>query len=105
MFVCEHTDPRRVIAYADTRALKQLEFVFIHHFQGTTMNKDQVTGKVKDIAGKVQAETGKLVGSTAQQTKGHRLQVEGKTQEILGNAKALEKDTREAAKEALHMPR
>jgi uncharacterized protein YjbJ (UPF0337 family) len=65
------------------------------------MNKDQVKGKVKDIAGQVQAEAGKLVGNTEQHAKGIKLQVEGKAQKNLGNAKELVKDTRQAAKDAV----
>jgi uncharacterized protein YjbJ (UPF0337 family) len=69
------------------------------------MNKDQVTGKVKEIAGKVQAEAGKFVGNSRQERKGHKLQVDGKTQETLGNAKALVNDAHQASKETLHMHR
>jgi len=34
------------------------------------MNKNQVTGVVKDMVGKVQEEAGKLVGNRDQQVKG-----------------------------------
>ncbi|MBP9905372.1 MAG: CsbD family protein [Rhodoferax sp.] len=63
------------------------------------MNKDQVKGKVKNIAGHVQEEAGKLVGNLAQEAKGIKLQVEGRAQKNLGNAKALVKDARQAVKE------
>ena len=53
------------------------------------MNKDQVKGKVKEVAGKVQAEVGKLSGSREQQIKGHIREVEGKTQNVIGNANAV----------------
>jgi uncharacterized protein YjbJ (UPF0337 family) len=53
----------------------------------STMNDDQVKGKLKDIGGKIQEEAGKLVGSEEQQAKGLANQVEGKTQEKLGNLK------------------
>jgi uncharacterized protein YjbJ (UPF0337 family) len=85
--------------------LKPLKFAFIYYFQGTIMNKDQVTGKVKEIAGKVQAGAGKLMGNPQQEHKGERLQVEGKNQEIQGNAKAFVKDDLQAAKETLHTHR
>ncbi|MBP9147648.1 MAG: CsbD family protein [Rhodoferax sp.] len=64
------------------------------------MNKDQVKGKVKNIAGQVQEEAGKLVGNTGQQAKGVKLQVEGQVQKSLGNAKALVKDANDAIKAA-----
>lgn len=64
------------------------------------MNKDQIKGKVKNIAGQVQQEAGKLVGNTSQQAKGVKLQVEGQVQKNLGNAKALVKDAHDAIKAA-----
>lgn len=64
------------------------------------MNKDQIKGKVKNIAGQVQQEAGKLVGNTSQQAKGVKLQVEGQVQKNLGNAKALVKDAHDAIKDA-----
>ncbi|MCC6070115.1 CsbD family protein [Massilia sp. GCM10020059] len=57
------------------------------------MNKDQVNGALKDIGGKIQEETGKLVGSKEQQAKGLANQVEGKTQEKVGDAKEVIKDS------------
>lgn len=65
------------------------------------MNKDQVQGKVKDLAGKVQAEAGKLIGNPEQQAKGIKLQVEGMVQKNLGNAKEIVEDTRQAVKDAI----
>lgn len=56
------------------------------------MNKDQVTGTVKDIGGKIQEEASKLVGNVGQQIKGLEKQVEGKAQHQLGDVKeAIEK--------------
>lgn len=55
------------------------------------MNKDQATGKAKDIAGKVQQQVGKVTGSTSQQVKGLKKQVEGKVQEAVGDLKAVVK--------------
>jgi uncharacterized protein YjbJ (UPF0337 family) len=52
----------------------------------STMNSNQVNGKLQDIGGKIQEEAGKLVGSDEQQVKGLKNQVEGKTQEKLGDA-------------------
>jgi uncharacterized protein YjbJ (UPF0337 family) len=56
------------------------------------MNKDQVTGKAKDIAGKVQRSVGEATGSAAQQIKGGAKQVEGKVQQGVGDAKESLKD-------------
>ena len=49
------------------------------------MNKDQVTGKAKDVAGKVQRNVGEATGSASQQIKGGAKQVEGKIQKGVGN--------------------
>ena len=51
------------------------------------MNKDQVTGAIKDAAGKVQAKAGELVGNPTQQVKGMAKQAEGKAQKKLGDVK------------------
>jgi uncharacterized protein YjbJ (UPF0337 family) len=56
------------------------------------MNKDQVSGTVKDAAGKVQQKIGQAVGSEKQQAKGLGKQVEGKVQKAFGNAKETLKD-------------
>ena len=56
------------------------------------MNKDQVTGKAKEIAGKVQQNVGEATGSTSQQIKGGAKQVEGKIQQGVGDAKESLKD-------------
>ena len=58
----------------------------------STMNKDQVEGKLQDIGGKLQEEAGKLVGNEEQQVKGLKNQVEGKTQEKYGDAKDALRD-------------
>ncbi|MES2901604.1 MAG: CsbD family protein [Pseudomonadota bacterium] len=57
------------------------------------MNKDQVNGKLKDIGGKIQEAAGDLVGNREQEVKGLKNQVEGKTQEKLGDAKEIIKDS------------
>ena len=56
------------------------------------MNKDQVTGEVKDLVGKLQEEAGKLTGSKEQQAKGLGKQIEGKAQKGLGDAEEFIKD-------------
>lgn len=50
------------------------------------MNKNQITGTVKDIAGKVQRKIGEATGSANQQVKGGAKQVEGKLQKGAGDA-------------------
>jgi uncharacterized protein YjbJ (UPF0337 family) len=51
------------------------------------MNKDQVKGKITDVAGKAQQKAGEMTGSKEQQAKGLGNQVKGKAQEGLGDAK------------------
>ena len=51
------------------------------------MNKDQLKGKVNDVAGKAQQKAGEMTGSKEQQAKGLGNQVKGKAQEGLGDAK------------------
>lgn len=56
------------------------------------MNKDQVAGKIKDIAGGVQASVGKAIDSPTQVAKGKALEVEGKLQKAAGDVKEAVKD-------------
>ena len=49
------------------------------------MNRDQVEGKVKDVAGKTQRAFGDATGNASQQIKGGAKQVEGKVQQGIGN--------------------
>ncbi|MES2935774.1 MAG: CsbD family protein [Pseudomonadota bacterium] len=56
------------------------------------MNKNQVTGTLKDLAGKVQEGAGKLVGNDEQQLKGLSKQIQGKTEKSVGDAKEVLKD-------------
>lgn len=48
------------------------------------MNKDQVEGKVKDIAGRVQRQAGEWSDDPEQQVKGAAKQAEGKVQNAWG---------------------
>ena len=57
------------------------------------MTRDQLKGKVKDVAGKVQRKVGEATGNTSQQIKGAGKQVEGKLQKTAG-------DVQEAAENA-----
>ena len=56
------------------------------------MNKDQVKGKIKEVAGEVQEHTGKALGSAEQQAKGHAREMEGKAQKAAGDTKENLKD-------------
>ncbi|MEO7952489.1 MAG: CsbD family protein [Polaromonas sp.] len=56
------------------------------------MNKDQVSGTVKEAAGKLQSKAGELLGNNKQQAKGLVKEAEGKTQKNVGDAKEVLKD-------------
>jgi uncharacterized protein YjbJ (UPF0337 family) len=49
------------------------------------MNRDQVEGKVKEVAGKAQRAFGDATDNASQQIKGGAKQVEGKIQKGVGN--------------------
>ncbi|MFZ1009027.1 MAG: CsbD family protein [Candidatus Sulfotelmatobacter sp.] len=51
------------------------------------MNKDQVAGKLKDVAGRVERQTGEWTGDTEKQAHGAMRQAEGKVQNAWGNVK------------------
>ncbi len=55
------------------------------------MNKDQVEGKVKDVAGRLERQAGEWTGDKGHQVHGALKQVEGKVQNAWGNAKDTEK--------------
>lgn len=57
------------------------------------MNKDQVKGKIKEVAGEIQEHTGKAIGNKEQQAKGHQREMEGKLQQTVGNVKEVVKDS------------
>jgi uncharacterized protein YjbJ (UPF0337 family) len=61
------------------------------------MNKNQIEGRVKDVAGKLQQRVGKATGNTNQQLKGVAKQIEGKVQKGVGAVEhALRKANRKA---------
>jgi uncharacterized protein YjbJ (UPF0337 family) len=65
------------------------------------MNKDQVKGKVKDVAGRIERQAGEWTGDKEKQVHGALKQVEGKVQNAWGNAKDAGKkavDKRSSAK-------
>jgi uncharacterized protein YjbJ (UPF0337 family) len=51
------------------------------------MNKDQVKGKVKDVAGRVERQVGEWTGDPEKQVHGTLKQAEGKVQNAWGDAK------------------
>jgi uncharacterized protein YjbJ (UPF0337 family) len=51
------------------------------------MNKDQVEGKVKDVAGRIERQAGEWTGDPEKQVHGAVKQAEGKVQNAWGNAK------------------
>ncbi len=63
------------------------------------MNKDQVKGKVKDVAGRIERQAGEWTGDPEKQVHGAAKQAEGKVQNTWGNAKdAAEKASKEKNK-------
>jgi len=55
------------------------------------MNKDQVEGKVKDVAGRIERQAGEWTGDPEKQVHGALKQVEGKVQNAWGNVKDADK--------------
>jgi uncharacterized protein YjbJ (UPF0337 family) len=51
------------------------------------MNKDQVEGKLKDVAGRVERQAGEWTGSKEAEARGAAKQVEGKVQGAWGDVK------------------
>ena len=51
------------------------------------MNKDEVKGKMKDVAGRAERKLGKATGNIKTEARGVARQVEGKVQKILGKVK------------------
>ncbi len=62
------------------------------------MNKDEVTGKAKDIAGRVQRQAGEWTGDDKSQAKGAAKQVEGKVQNAWGKVKDAAKSDEDDTK-------
>jgi uncharacterized protein YjbJ (UPF0337 family) len=59
------------------------------------MNKDQVKGKMKDIAGKAQEKVGKVTGRPEDRVAGIEKQVEGKMQKGVGDVKQRIEDNKD----------
>ncbi|MEN5181457.1 CsbD family protein [Comamonas odontotermitis] len=65
------------------------------------MNKDQVVGKIKDLAGEAQAGIGKAINSPEQIAKGKALETEGELQKAAGDVKQAAKDAVKEVKKNL----
>lgn len=65
------------------------------------MNKDQITGTIKETVGKVQQKTGELIDSPEQQAKGLAKQAEGLAQQKVGDVKEAAKDAADAVKKRI----
>ena len=65
------------------------------------MNKDQVVGKIKDLAGEAKAGIGKANNSPEQIAKGKALEAEGELQKAAGDVKQAAKDAVKEVKKNL----
>jgi uncharacterized protein YjbJ (UPF0337 family) len=54
---------------------------------GSTMNKEQVTGKVDEVKGKVKEEVGKVTNNPNTEVDGLKDQVKGKAKQAYGDVK------------------
>jgi uncharacterized protein YjbJ (UPF0337 family) len=61
------------------------------------MKKDQVKGKLKEVAGEVQQQVGKVTGNKDQEARGQAREMEGKVQKKMG-------DTKEAVQDIVKKP-
>jgi uncharacterized protein YjbJ (UPF0337 family) len=62
------------------------------------MNKDQVKGKVKDVAGRIERQAGEWTGDEKKEVHGTTKQAEGKIQNAWGNVKDASKKVADEAK-------
>ena len=65
------------------------------------INKDQVVGKIKDLAGEAQAGIGKAINSPEQIAKGKALEAEGEIQKKVGDVKEAVKDAANEVKKSI----
>jgi uncharacterized protein YjbJ (UPF0337 family) len=63
----------------------------------TSMNKDQVKGRIKEATGKVKEVTGKVVGNES-------LEAEGKVDQVVGEVQSDFGDVKEEIKDAVKKP-
>jgi len=68
------------------------------------MNKDQVRGKVKDVAGRIERQAGEWTGDEKKEVHGTMKQAEGKIQNAWGNVKDTGKKTVDKAKAPSNSP-
>jgi uncharacterized protein YjbJ (UPF0337 family) len=66
------------------------------------MNKDQVEGKIKDVAGRVERQAGEWTGDKETQAEGSLKQAEGKVQNAWGNVKDATKKAVDRTAEKAH---
>ena len=69
------------------------------------MDKDEIKGKMKDIAGRVERQAGEWTGDEETQAKGAAKQVQGKVQNTFGKAKDAPEELRKAAWRGLRRSR
>ena len=62
------------------------------------MNKDQVKGKLKDVAGRIERQAGEWTGDEKKEVHGTMKQAEGKIQNAWGNVKDAGKKAADKAK-------
>ena len=62
------------------------------------MNKDQVKGKVKDVAGRIERQAGEWTGDEKKEVHGTMKQAEGRIQNAWGNVKDAGKKAADEAK-------
>jgi uncharacterized protein YjbJ (UPF0337 family) len=65
-----------------------------HEEKAMGMNKDQVTGRIKETKGKIKEVAGKIVGNKKLEAKGKGQKVLGKAQAKFGDVKKRVKDTK-----------
>lgn len=65
------------------------------------MNKEQVTGRIKEAAGEAQEHLGRVVGNKSQEAKGHAREMEGKIEKKVGDAADRAEDIADDIKDDL----
>ncbi len=62
------------------------------------MDKDQIKGKMKDVAGRVERQAGEWTGDKDLQTEGTKDQAKGKAQNTFGKVKDAARDIKDDLK-------
>jgi uncharacterized protein YjbJ (UPF0337 family) len=68
------------------------------------MNKDQVKGKVKDVAGRIERQAGEWTGDEKKEVHGTMKQAEGKIQNAWGNVKDTGKKAADKSQGSVQEP-